>query len=162
MALDSSGRRLLVTSGSVRSPIYQVFTFPPLFLHIGRFFNIDNSNQMQGDMPGFRTLPHSGPITSVDWHPTLPIFVTGSADYSVRVTSMIWCAISVAFLLICYPPHLLIVFQDLPLLIHLFRDRKRYSNTISRPELCDIFSVFCSLKSLLVIGPKKSSMAMKQ
>ncbi|XP_074555728.1 uncharacterized protein LOC141811609 [Curcuma longa] len=67
MALDSSGRRLLVTSGSVRSPIYQ----------------------MQGDMPGFRTLPHSGPITSVDWHPTLPIFVTGSADHSVRVTSMI-------------------------------------------------------------------------
>ncbi|WOL10631.1 WD repeat-containing protein [Canna indica] len=67
MALDSNGRRLLVTSGSVRSPIYQ----------------------LQGHMPGLRTLPHSSAITSVDWHPTLPIFITGSADYSVRVTSIL-------------------------------------------------------------------------
>ncbi|KAF8380131.1 hypothetical protein HHK36_027613 [Tetracentron sinense] len=66
MGLDADGRRLLVTSGSVRSPIYQV----------------------QGHMSGFRTLPHSAAITTVDWHPTLPIFLTGSADHSVRVTSL--------------------------------------------------------------------------
>ncbi|XP_057951142.1 uncharacterized protein LOC131145967 isoform X2 [Malania oleifera] len=66
MALDANGRRLLVTSGSVRSPIYQV----------------------RGYMDGMRTLPHSAAITTVDWHPTLPIFLTGSADNSVRVTSI--------------------------------------------------------------------------
>ncbi|KAF9599613.1 hypothetical protein IFM89_001203 [Coptis chinensis] len=66
MAFDSTGRRLLVSSGSVRSPIYQVR---------------DHSK-------GWKTLPHSAAITTVDWHPTLPIFLTGSADNSVRVTSM--------------------------------------------------------------------------
>ncbi|KAJ0967545.1 hypothetical protein J5N97_024462 [Dioscorea zingiberensis] len=65
-ALDFSGRRLLVTSGLVRSPIYQV----------------------QGHMSALRTLPHSAAITTVDWHPTLPIYLTGSADNSVRVTSI--------------------------------------------------------------------------
>lgn len=67
IALDCNGRRLLVTSGLVRSPIYQV----------------------QGHMSGLRTLAHSEAITSVDWHPTLPIFITGSADHSVRVTSIL-------------------------------------------------------------------------
>lgn len=67
MALDPSGRRLLVTSGSVRAPIYQ----------------------FQGHMRGLRTLPHSAAITTVDWHPTLPIYLTGSADHSVRVTSIL-------------------------------------------------------------------------
>ncbi|GLT60942.1 hypothetical protein SLA2020_336810 [Shorea laevis] len=67
MALDANGRRLLVTSGSVRAPIYQVRSY---------------SN-------GLRTLPHSAAITTVDWHPTLPIFLTGSADNSVRVTSIL-------------------------------------------------------------------------
>ncbi|XP_010261433.1 PREDICTED: WD repeat-containing protein 91 homolog [Nelumbo nucifera] len=66
MALDASGRRLLVTSSSVRSPIYQV----------------------QGRTGNLKTLPHSAAITTVDWHPTLPIFLTGSADHSVRVTSI--------------------------------------------------------------------------
>ncbi|KAL5726889.1 hypothetical protein ACHQM5_000134 [Ranunculus cassubicifolius] len=65
MALDSTGRRLMVSSGSVRSPVYQV----------------------HGNGDGFRTLPHGAGITTVDWHPTLPIFLTGSADNSVRVTS---------------------------------------------------------------------------
>ncbi|KAJ7974109.1 WD repeat-containing protein 91-like [Quillaja saponaria] len=66
MALDANGRRLLLTSGSVRAPIYQV----------------------KGRTNGWRTLPHSASITTVDWHPTLPIFLTGSADNSVRVTSI--------------------------------------------------------------------------
>ncbi|XP_021806799.1 WD repeat-containing protein 91-like [Prunus avium] len=66
MALDANGRRLLVTSGSVRAPIYQV----------------------RGHAIGLRTLLHSAAITTVDWHPTLPLFITGSADNSVRVTSM--------------------------------------------------------------------------
>ncbi|KAG5558724.1 hypothetical protein RHGRI_008622 [Rhododendron griersonianum] len=66
MALDADGRRLLVTSGSVRAPIYQV----------------------RGHMNGVKTLPHSAAITTVDWHPTLPLFLTGSADHSVRVTSI--------------------------------------------------------------------------
>ncbi|XP_020209527.1 WD repeat-containing protein 91 homolog [Cajanus cajan] len=66
MALDANGRRLLVTSSSVRAPIYQV----------------------HGHLSGWKTLPHSAPITAVDWHPTLPIFLTGSADNSVRVTSL--------------------------------------------------------------------------
>ncbi|KAK7343718.1 hypothetical protein VNO77_12697 [Canavalia gladiata] len=66
MALDANGRRLLATSSSVRAPIYQV----------------------QGHMSGWRTLPHGAHITTVDWHPTLPIFLTGSADNSVRVTSL--------------------------------------------------------------------------
>ncbi|TYJ07029.1 hypothetical protein E1A91_A12G275600v1 [Gossypium mustelinum] len=67
MALDASGRQLLATSGSVRAPIYQV----------------------QGQSNGFKTLPHSAAITTVDWHPSLPIFLTGSADNSVRVTSIL-------------------------------------------------------------------------
>ncbi|MQL84964.1 hypothetical protein Taro_017485 [Colocasia esculenta] len=66
ISLDSNGRRLLVTSNSVRSPVYQV----------------------QGHMSGFRTLPHTSAVTTVDWHPTLPIFLTGSVDHSVRVTSI--------------------------------------------------------------------------
>lgn len=66
MALDVNGRRLLLTSGSVRAPIYQV----------------------RGHASGMRTLPHSAAITTVDWHPTLPIFLTGSADHSVQVTSI--------------------------------------------------------------------------
>ncbi|KAI3855279.1 hypothetical protein MKW92_028761, partial [Papaver armeniacum] len=61
-ALDAHGRRLIVTSDSVRSPIYQV----------------------QGHMSGFRTLPHTAAVTTVDWHPTLPIYLTGSADHSVE------------------------------------------------------------------------------
>ncbi|TYH41171.1 hypothetical protein ES332_D12G297600v1 [Gossypium tomentosum] len=67
MALDASGRQLLATFGSVRAPIYQV----------------------QGHSNGFKTLPHSAAITTVDWHPSLPIFLTGSADNSVRVTSIL-------------------------------------------------------------------------
>ncbi|KAL5567843.1 hypothetical protein UlMin_024418, partial [Ulmus minor] len=68
MVLDANGSRLLVTSGSVRAPIYQV--------------GLDNTN-------GLKTLPHTAAITTVDWHPTLPIFLTGSADNSVRVTSIL-------------------------------------------------------------------------
>ncbi|KAL8544162.1 hypothetical protein ACS0TY_004626 [Phlomoides rotata] len=67
MALDADGRRLLVTSSSVKAPIYQV----------------------RGQKSGLRSLSHSGSITTVDWHPTLPIFLTGSADHSVRVTSLL-------------------------------------------------------------------------
>ncbi|EXC05930.1 WD repeat-containing protein 91 [Morus notabilis] len=59
MALDANGKRLLVTSGSVRG-----------------------NN-------GLKTLAHTAAITTVDWHPTLPIFLTGSADNSVRVTSIL-------------------------------------------------------------------------
>lgn len=46
--------------------------------------------QVRGHMNGWRTLPHNAAITTVDWHPTLPIFLTGSADNSVRVTSLSW------------------------------------------------------------------------
>lgn len=66
MALDAEGRRLLVTSNSLRAPIYQV----------------------RGERTGMRTVSHSGSITAVDWHPHLPIFLTGSADHSVRVSSI--------------------------------------------------------------------------
>ncbi|KAK9062336.1 hypothetical protein SSX86_019522 [Deinandra increscens subsp. villosa] len=67
MALDAKGKQLLVTSGSVRAPIYQV----------------------RDNMNGMKTLAHSAPISTVDWHPTLPIFLTGSVDNSVRVTSIL-------------------------------------------------------------------------
>ncbi|KAL9265084.1 WD repeat-containing protein [Drosera capensis] len=67
MALDATGKRLLVTSDSVRSPIYQV----------------------RGNGYGLKTLPHTAAVTTVDWHPTLPIFLTGSSDNSVRVTSIL-------------------------------------------------------------------------
>ncbi|KAK1285070.1 hypothetical protein QJS10_CPB20g00766 [Acorus calamus] len=63
MALDSNGRRLLVTSDSVRSPIYQV----------------------QGHMTGFKTIPHSAAITTVDWHRTLPIFLIGLTRFNKQV-----------------------------------------------------------------------------
>ncbi|KAM6555701.1 hypothetical protein CsatB_002720 [Cannabis sativa] len=66
MALDANGRRLLTTSGLVRAPIYQVR---------------DYTN-------GLRTLAHTSAITTVDWHPTLPIFLTGSADNSVRSSTI--------------------------------------------------------------------------
>ncbi|KAL4578138.1 hypothetical protein LXL04_014257 [Taraxacum kok-saghyz] len=67
MALDANGKRLVVTSDSVRAPIYQV----------------------GDDMNGMKSLPHSAGISTVDWHPTLPIFLTGSVDNSVRVTSIL-------------------------------------------------------------------------
>ena len=150
MALDANGRRLLVTSGSVRAPIYQVdfsptptFFFPilicvclcayvcmktrpsahnvsgfPYFFNLWQseltcywpwsiywpelqmliFSHTDYSNliyrlfnlaQVRGQRNGLRTLPHTAAITTVDWHPTLPIFLTGSADNSVRVTSIL-------------------------------------------------------------------------
>uniref|UniRef100_A0A9I9CQC0 WD repeat-containing protein 91 homolog n=1 Tax=Cucumis melo TaxID=3656 RepID=A0A9I9CQC0_CUCME len=66
MALDANGKRLLATSNSVRAPIYQV----------------------GGRVGGLKTLPHTAAITTVDWHPTLPVFLTGSADHSIRVTSI--------------------------------------------------------------------------
>lgn len=66
MTLDASGKRLLATSNSVRAPIYQV----------------------GGRVGGLKTLPHTAAITTVDWHPTLPVFLTGSADHSIRVTSI--------------------------------------------------------------------------
>ncbi|AQK65127.1 WD repeat-containing protein 91-like protein [Zea mays] len=47
------------------------------------------SLQVQGHESELRTLPHSSSITSVDWHPTLPMYITGSADHSVRVTSIL-------------------------------------------------------------------------
>lgn len=95
IALDSNGKRLLVTSGLVRAPIYQVFTiiwtsqliFPS---RTGYQCLSAISLQVQGHESGLRTLPHSSSITSVDWHPTLPMYITGSADHSVRVTSIIW------------------------------------------------------------------------
>ncbi|XP_057528026.1 uncharacterized protein LOC130806828 isoform X3 [Amaranthus tricolor] len=67
MALDCTGKRLLVTSDLVRSPMFQV----------GSLAN------------GSKSLPHSAAVTTVDWHPTLPIYLTGSADNSVRVTSIL-------------------------------------------------------------------------
>nr|POE80431.1 wd repeat-containing protein 91 like [Quercus suber] len=53
MALDANGRRLLVTSGSARAPIYQV----------------------RGQRNGLRTLPHTAAIAMIDWHLTMPIFL---------------------------------------------------------------------------------------
>ncbi|BFG20685.1 hypothetical protein CerSpe_069600 [Prunus speciosa] len=59
---------------------------------MGRTWIIDLETKLnilvRGHAIGLRTLPHSAAITTVDWHPTLPLFVTGSADNSVRVTSM--------------------------------------------------------------------------
>ncbi|KAI9124232.1 hypothetical protein K1719_005532 [Acacia pycnantha] len=84
MALDFSGKRLLVTSGSVRAPIYQV----------------------QGRRSGWRTLAHAASVTTVDWHPTLPIFLTGSADNSVRVMGS-YSTVDILFwlgVLTCPPP----------------------------------------------------------
>ncbi|XP_038686064.1 WD repeat-containing protein 91-like [Tripterygium wilfordii] len=54
MALDAHGRRLLVTSSSVKAPIYQV----------------------RGPLEEMKTLAHNAAITTVDWHPTLRIFLT--------------------------------------------------------------------------------------
>ncbi|KAL8049549.1 hypothetical protein ABFX02_06G026200 [Erythranthe guttata] len=66
MALDANGRNLLVTSNLTTAPIYKV----------------------RGQMSGMRSLSHNGSITAVDWHPSLPIFLTGSSDHSVRVSSI--------------------------------------------------------------------------
>ncbi|CAH9070596.1 unnamed protein product [Cuscuta epithymum] len=67
MALDANGNQLLLSSNSLRAPIYKV----------------------RGRMGGMTTLPHSGSITTVDWHPTLPLLLTGSVDQSVRITSIL-------------------------------------------------------------------------
>ena len=54
-------------------------------------YRLFNWTQVRGQRNGLRTLPHTAAaaITTVDWHPTLPIFLTGSADNSVRVTSIL-------------------------------------------------------------------------
>ena len=95
IALDSNGKRLLVTSGLVRAPIYQVSTIirsSQLFFFKKQALMHSSaiSLQVQGHESGLRTLPHSSSITSVDWQPTLPMYITGSADHSVRVTSILW------------------------------------------------------------------------
>jgi WD40 repeat protein len=75
----------------------QYIRFPPLSDRPSYFFkkrvpmhSSAISLQVQGHESGLRTLPHSSSITSVDWHPTLPMYITGSADHSVRVTSILW------------------------------------------------------------------------
>ncbi|KAJ7561480.1 hypothetical protein O6H91_03G030300 [Diphasiastrum complanatum] len=67
MALGGHGRSLLLTSNLSSSPLY--------------FF--DRKSRV------YRTLEHSGPITSVDWHPVMPLYLTGSVDHSVRVTKLL-------------------------------------------------------------------------
>lgn len=94
ISLDSDGKRLLVTSGLVRAPIYQVSTITQTSRFIlQKWYQCKSSisfPQVQGHESGLRTLAHSASITSVDWHPTLPMYITGSADNSVRVTSIVW------------------------------------------------------------------------
>ncbi|XP_042001295.1 WD repeat-containing protein 91-like [Salvia splendens] len=65
MAFDAERSRLLVTSGLETAPIYR--------LH---------------GQSSMGTLRHKGSITTVDWHPRLPILLTGSSDHSVMVTSI--------------------------------------------------------------------------
>ncbi|KAG6543414.1 hypothetical protein Mapa_015084 [Marchantia paleacea] len=67
MALDSYGKSLLLSSNLRSAPLFK--------------FN--------GTTKAYRTLDHSGGVTSVDWHPLLPMFLTGSSDHSVRVTSIL-------------------------------------------------------------------------
>ncbi|OAE20037.1 hypothetical protein AXG93_2584s1210 [Marchantia polymorpha subsp. ruderalis] len=67
MALDSYGKSLLLSSNLRSAPMFK--------------FN--------GTIQAYRTLDHNGGITSVDWHPLLPMFLTGSSDHSVRVTSIL-------------------------------------------------------------------------
>ncbi|KAF4363827.1 hypothetical protein F8388_000492 [Cannabis sativa] len=45
---------------------------------------------------GLRTLAHTSAITTVDWHPTLPIFLSGSADNSVRFLLHLHCSNSLS------------------------------------------------------------------
>lgn len=67
MAIDAQGRMLLLTSNSSTSPVYH----------------------LQKKQSTQRTLQHSASITSVDWHPCQNKFLTGSADHSVRITSIL-------------------------------------------------------------------------
>ncbi|EPS57655.1 hypothetical protein M569_17162, partial [Genlisea aurea] len=68
MGLDGDGKRLLVTSDLLTAPIYHT---------------------VRDGIRSLRTRPHGGCITTVDWHPTLPVFLTGSSDHSVMVTSIL-------------------------------------------------------------------------
>ncbi|KAK7831150.1 wd repeat-containing protein 91, partial [Quercus suber] len=44
---------------------------------------------VRGQRNGLRTLPHTAATATVDWHLTMPIFLTKSADNSVQVTSIL-------------------------------------------------------------------------
>jgi len=63
-----------------------------IFSHIdysNLIYRLFNLAQVCGQRNGLRTLPHTAAIATVDWHPTMPIFLTKSADNSVRVTSIL-------------------------------------------------------------------------
>eukprot|EP00897_Mesotaenium_endlicherianum_P001938 jgi/Mesen1/1772/ME000014S01179 len=65
MALDNSGCSLLLTSSTPASPLYSIKT-----------------QQVQ------LAPPHRAPVVSVDWHPLLRAFATGSDDHSSGSTEL--------------------------------------------------------------------------
>ncbi|XP_024540106.1 WD repeat-containing protein 91 homolog isoform X1 [Selaginella moellendorffii] len=67
MALASHGNSLLLTSNNLYAPL----------INFGR-----------GRPKALKSLEHKGPVTSVDWHPHLDTYVTGSVDHSIHVTSI--------------------------------------------------------------------------
>lgn len=65
MALDSSGHSLLLSSDTPRAPLF---------------------NRRSGEV--HFASQHEGPVTSVDWHPLLPVYLTASTDHTVHVTRL--------------------------------------------------------------------------
>ncbi|EFJ19721.1 hypothetical protein SELMODRAFT_418935 [Selaginella moellendorffii] len=63
MALASHGNSLLLTSNNLYAPL----------INFGR-----------GRPKALKSLEHKGPVTSVDWHPHLDTYVTGSVDHSIH------------------------------------------------------------------------------
>lgn len=64
-AIDSTRRHVLLTSNTNYAPLYE-----------------------WGSSTKETTLEHTAAITSVDWHPSLPMFLTGSENHAVRITAI--------------------------------------------------------------------------
>ncbi|KAG0559798.1 hypothetical protein KC19_10G129600 [Ceratodon purpureus] len=64
-AIGSGGRYVLLTSNTTTAPLYK-----------------------WGSPLTHKNLEHTSVITSVDRHPSLPMFLTGSSDHSIRVTAV--------------------------------------------------------------------------
>eukprot|EP00899_Mesostigma_viride_P010119 jgi/Mesvir1/19108/Mv12853-RA.1 len=83
MALDATGKRLLVTSISGAAPLFSLqnsaFSLAAL----------DESGALAAPVyPVHEVQGHNQGVTSVHWHPTKPVCLTGSADRAVRVTTL--------------------------------------------------------------------------
>eukprot|EP00743_Colponemidia_sp_Colp-15_P006657 GILK01007177.1.p1 GENE.GILK01007177.1~~GILK01007177.1.p1 ORF type:complete len:630 (-),score=108.43 GILK01007177.1:19-1908(-) len=80
------------SNGSAPQPVSvadMVFDHEGKHLLVSSPYNSGVIFQMNQPDPIQRLGGHNGPVTSVDWHPTMHLCLTGSADHSIRVRKVV-------------------------------------------------------------------------